>query len=276
MEKEKQFNKIKTLSQTGFFHIFGSSVINKFIGFLSSVILVRILTKVEYGTFTYAWNIYSIVLLFNGMGMDSGVLQLASEHSGDAEYANRIYIYGTKFSLKFNLILVMVLLGIGLFAPLKIEAGSKLICALSVLPVFQLLYGLTLSYLRAQKRNQEYAKIQVVHTALVFIVSVGFVIPFRETGMVIGHYVAYIVAYLIGLLIFHTPLISKNAGELGEDKKLLLKISFISMLNNGLVLRVVIRLLYSKSGVSIYSNMPFIFKSSITAWEEGFLVIFIT
>ena len=91
-------------------------------------------------------NIYSIVLLFNGMGMDSGVLQLASEHSGDAEYANRIYIYGTKFSLKFNLILVMVLLGIGLFAPLKIEAGSKLICALSVLPVFQLLYGLTLSY----------------------------------------------------------------------------------------------------------------------------------
>ena len=200
----------------------------------ANVILVRILTKVEYGTFTYAWNIYSIVLLFNGMGMDSGVLQLASEHSGDAEYANRIYIYGTKFSLKFNLILVMVLLGIGLFAPLKIEAGSKLICALSVLPVFQLLYGLTLSYLRAQKRNQEYAKIQVVHTALVFIVSVGFVIPFRETGMVIGHYVAYIVAYLIGLLIFHTPLISKNAGELGEDKKLLLKISFISMLNNGL------------------------------------------
>ena len=69
--------KLTILIRTGFFHIFGSSVINKIIAFMSSIVLVRILTKQEYGVFTYAWNIYSIVLLFNGMGTDSGVLQLA-------------------------------------------------------------------------------------------------------------------------------------------------------------------------------------------------------
>lgn len=232
---ENAVSKLKTLFMTGFFHIFGSSVINKVIAFLSSVVLVRILTKVEYGAFTYAWNIYSIVLILNGMGIESGILQLASEHSGDVEYTNKVSNFGTKFGLRFNLILVAVLLGIGLFAPLKIEAGRPLLCALCVLPVFQLLYNLTSSYLRTQKRNQEYAKLQVTNTILVFVISAGCAFLFREMGMVVGHYVAYIAAYLVGLLAFHVHLISRRAGELEEnDRKPLLKISFISMLNNGL------------------------------------------
>ncbi len=231
---EKILKRIKILFKTGFFHIFGSSVINKIIAFLSSVVLVRILTKVEYGAFTYAWNIYSIILIFNGMGIESGVLQLASEHSGNEKYANKVSNYGARFGLCFNLILVVVLLGIGLFAPLKIEAGKRILCALCVLPVLQLLYNLTASYLRAQKRNQEFAKLQVTNTILVFIVSASFAFLFREMGLVIGHYVAYLVAFVVGLLLFHVRLIRSDTGELGEDKLPLLKISFISMLNNGL------------------------------------------
>lgn len=226
--------KIKTLFRTGFFHIFGSSVINKIIAFLSSIVLIRILTKVEYGTFTYAWNIYSIVLIFNGMGIESGTLQLASEHSGDTDYANKVSGFGTRFGLRFNSILVIILLGIGLFAPLKIKAGRPLLCALCLLPIFQLLYNLTSSYLRAQKRNKEYAKLQVTNTILVFVVSAGCAFLFREMGMVVGHYIAYIVAYLVGLFVFRVPLLKNNAEGVGDEKKALLKISFISMLNNGL------------------------------------------
>ena len=51
---QKLLPRINTLFKTGFFHIFGSNVINKILAFLSSVILVRILTKTEYGAFTYA------------------------------------------------------------------------------------------------------------------------------------------------------------------------------------------------------------------------------
>lgn len=226
--------KIKMLLKTGFFHIFGSSVINKIISFMSSVVLVRILSKPEYGTFTYAWNIYCIVLLFNGMGIDSAVLQLSSEHSGDVEYANKASNYGTRFGLRFNLILVTVLLVIGLFAPLKISGGAPLLCALCALPIFQLLFNMTSSYLRAQKRNQEFAKLQVANTALVFLASAGAAFLFREMGMVIGHYVAYIVTYLIGLLIFQVHLINRDNPGIGEDRKPLLKIAAITMVNNGL------------------------------------------
>lgn len=231
---EKALAKVKTLFKTGFFHIFGSNVVNKIIAFMSSVVLVRILTKQEYGAFTYAWNIYCIVLIFNGMGIESGVLQLASEHSSDIEYTRRVSDFGTRFGLRFNLILVAVLLGIGLFAPLKIESGGKLLCWLSLLPLFQLLFNMSSTYLRAQKRNQEYAKLQVVNTVLVFVVSAVCAFLLREVGLVIGHYVAYIVAYLVGLLLFHVHLLSKSKADLGEDTKPLLKIAAITMINNGL------------------------------------------
>jgi O-antigen/teichoic acid export membrane protein len=100
------------------------------------------------------------------MGIESGVLQLSSERSGDVDYANRASNFGTRFGLKFNLLLVVVLLGIGMFAPLKIDGGRRILCALSLLPVFQLMFNMTSSYLRSQKRNQEYAKLQVINTVL--------------------------------------------------------------------------------------------------------------
>ena len=228
------FDKAKRLFRTGFFHIFGSSVINKIIGFMSSVVLVRILSKSEYGVFTYAWNIYTIVLITNGMGIESGVLQLSSEHSGDAEYANKVSNFGTRFGLRFNLILFFILLGIGLFAPLKIESGRSLLCALCLLPCVQLLYNMTTCYLRSQKRNKEYARLTIINTALVFLGSAGCAFVMREMGLVVGHYIAYICSYMIGFLVFHIHLINRGNYELGTDKIPLLKISIISMLNNGL------------------------------------------
>lgn len=231
---EKALSKVKTLFKTGFFHIFGSSVINKIIAFMSSVVLVRILSKAEYGTFTYAWNIYSIVLIFNGMGIESGVLQLSSERSGDVGYANRASNFGTRFGLKFNLLLVVVLLGIGMFAPLKIDGGRRILCALSLLPVFQLMFNMTSSYLRSQKRNQEYAKLQVINTVLVFVISAVSAYVFREIGMVLGYYVAYISTVLVGFLAYHVRLIRKDIQGIGEDTKPLLKIAAITMVNNGL------------------------------------------
>lgn len=231
---EKILPKIKTLFKSGFFHIFGSSVINKVIAFLSSVVLVRILTKTEYGVFTYAWNIYSIVLILNGMGIESGVLQISSEHSGDIEYANRASNYGIRFGVKFDLILFAIILGVGLFAPLKIEASREVLCLLCMLPMAQLLFQMTTSFLRAQKRNQEYARLTVINTVMVFAVSAGCAFLFREKGLVAGYYVAYITSFVIGIFSYRIRLFNKSSKLTGDDKTALLKISAITMCNNGL------------------------------------------
>jgi len=225
---------MRKLFSTGFFHVFGSSVINKIIAFLSSVVLVRILTKPEYGTFTYAWNIYSIVFIFSGMGMDSAMLQLASEHGGEPEYTDKVSKYSVRFGLWFNLLLAVVLLGIGLWAPLTISGGRNLIFALCLLPFVQLIVCLMSCYLRVVKRNQDYAKLTVINTIVVFAGSVGGALLFRELGLVIGQYFAAIVTCLFGYYSLHVSLMKRSTTSIGEDRKILLKIGFISMINNGL------------------------------------------
>ena len=231
---EKLLPKIKTLFKTGFFHIFGSSVINKIIAFMSSVVLVRILTKAEYGVFTYAWNIYSIILIFNGMGIESGVLQVSSEHSGDTEFGDRASNYGIRFGIKFDLFLGVIILLIGLFAPLKIEASREILCMLCILPISQILFQMTTTYLRAQKRNQEFARLTVLNTALIFVVSAGCAFIFREKGLVFGYYAAYLSSFVVGLLIYHIRIFNNSMPLDGEERKGLLKIAVISMTNSGL------------------------------------------
>ena len=225
---------IKKLFSTGFFHIFGGNVINKVITFISGIVLVHILTKPEYGIFTYAWNIYGIVFLFSGMGLDSSMLQLSSEHGGDVDYTQRICSYSVKFGLLFNSLLSLALLVIGLFVPLKIESGRALIIALCLLPLIQFLYSMLSVYLRSQKRNKEFAKLNVINTSICFIVSVGAALLFRAMGLVFGHYAAAIVSVAIGILCFKVRLYSKNSSGIGDDKKALLQIGLIQMVNNGL------------------------------------------
>lgn len=226
--------KVKKLLKNGFLHVFGSSVLNKIISFLSSVVLVRILTKSEYGVFTYAWNIYSIVLLFNGMGMESAILQLCSERSGDESYAQRVCNYGTRFGVLFNVLLTVVMLGIALFAPLTIEKSRSLLALLCLLPMIQLLFNLSTSYLRSQKRNQDFSVLSTVNTALVFFVSVGAALAFREKGMVFGYYIAYACSALIGAFKMRIRLFGRTESLEHQDKKALLSIGAVSMCNNGL------------------------------------------
>lgn len=232
---EKVLPKIKILFKTGFFHIFGSGVVNKVVVFLSSAALVRILSKVEYGVFTYAWNIYSMILILNGMGIESGVLQISSEHSGDIEYANRASNYGVRFGIKFDILIFALILCVGLFAPLKISGAREVLCLLCLLPMAQLLFQMTTAYLRAQRRNQEYARLTVLNTIMVFGVSAGCAFLFREKGLVVGYYFAYITSFVFGLLCCHVRLFNNCSARLeDEDRKALLKIAAITMCNNGL------------------------------------------
>ncbi|MCR5340562.1 MAG: oligosaccharide flippase family protein [Saccharofermentans sp.] len=228
------FQGIKKLFKTGFFHIFGANVINKALAFLSNIILLHIISKAEYGIFTYAWNIYSIVILFNGLGIATGILQLSSEHSGDYEYSNRISNYGVRFGIKIDAILVSVLLGIGLFAPLKIESSRPLFLILCMLPIIQLLYDLTIIILRSQKRNSEFAKLQLLNTGVLYVVAIVCSFFFRELGLVIGHYVSCAVSTLVGMFLFRVKLVSEKNEPIGDDKSPLIKISTISMFNSGL------------------------------------------
>ena len=62
-KKIKQLkNLIRKLKTTGFGHLFGSSVINKILTFMSSIILVRLIPKSDYGIYSNADNILGMFI----------------------------------------------------------------------------------------------------------------------------------------------------------------------------------------------------------------------
>ena len=68
-------NKFRALAQRGLFHILTANAVNKIIGFLSNILVVRLLTTTEYGIFSVANNVYSIAMIFIGFGSLEGILQ---------------------------------------------------------------------------------------------------------------------------------------------------------------------------------------------------------
>lgn len=226
--------KIKKLFSSGFFHIIGSSAANKIISFLSSFVLVRILTKSEYGTYTYAWNIYSLLVLMSGMGIDSAVLQMMSERSGDEQYGKRISAFGMRFGLAVNFFLSLLILFIGLFADLKIAAARGLLIMLCALPLLQVIINIASANLRATRKNKEYAGLMLINSILILVFSVMGSIIFRETGMVLAQYCACLISVLLCLFFYKAVWLRADRTLDREERTPLLKIAFISMLNNSL------------------------------------------
>lgn len=222
------------LLKTGFFSIFGGEVINKIIAFMSSLVLVRLLTKAEYGNFSYAWNIYNFIILLNGLGIASGTLQLCSEYSHDAIMQAKVCRYGTKTALTWNVVLSVALLVIGLFVPLAIPNAKYLLVLLCLLPSVQFLYQQSTDFLRAQKRNNEFARTNILNTAILFVLSVVGSLIFREKGLVFAYYSAYLISLFVldrfsKLRVWGA--VKEFPRKLSQD---LMKISVISMCNNGL------------------------------------------
>lgn len=115
---------IKKIKDKGFFHIFFANVINKFVSFFTVFALVRILSKQTYGEWSYALNIISIILLFQGMGSVPALLQYCSS----AQSTSQIHSY-FKFGIRVGLVSNIVLAGRQV-SPALLWAGS---CAASFL-----------------------------------------------------------------------------------------------------------------------------------------------
>lgn len=228
-------NKMHSLKRTGFFHVFGSSVINKVIAFLSSAILVRVLTKDEYGVFTYAWNIFSFILLLNGFGVNFGILQICSEYSEDNNLNYRILKWAERYGIMIDIIIAIIILFIAFIIPLPIENSNNMLALLCIMPIFILLFETQSSYMRANKCTIEFSTISMLNTFLIFVFSVFGAYIFRERGLIFGRYLAYFITIIFGIKLTHKNISSKVDFNMDlKIKKELKKISFISMINSGL------------------------------------------
>lgn len=220
------------LANTGFFHVFGSSVVNKIISFASGIILVHILTKADYGVYTYANTILGFCMMLNGFGMSSAVLQVCSEKT-DNKTRLCVYEYGLGFGAKINAALGGLIILVALFVPLKIEGANVYLALMCLMPLLTFIPDLQKTYLRAELRNADYAYANTFATAATFVLSVALAFAMQAKGLIFAQYIAFVITAIILRKKFCVPLAADSKIS-EEDKRSLISIGGISMVNNGL------------------------------------------
>lgn len=226
---------IRKLLNTGFFHIFTSGVVNKIISFMSSIVLVRILSVNEYGIYTYAWNIYTMMSIVTGFGLDAACLQLASERNQDKEYVNGVFRFGTRVGSGLNLLLSIIILFVALYGDFKLEGADEIMKISCCLPIFTWIYQQINTYLRTQKDNRHYAYSTNINTVLLFLCSVFGAIWLREKGLILGTYIATIISIVVGLFWISFSSIKKYTKKISvEEKKLLFQIAVTTLFATGI------------------------------------------
>ena len=195
--------------------------------------IVRLVSKADYGVYTYAYNIYHFVLLLNGFGIASAVLQMGSE-TDDLKEKERYYKFGLWFGTLADLFLAFVMVLIGLFIPLPIEGSGILLAWMFGLPLLTLIPELQYMYLRINARNKEYSSITILNTFAVFVLSCILAYLLKTPGLIIAGYLSHIITIVVARYRYKIPVAIHKIKLLGEELKTVVSIALISMLNNGL------------------------------------------
>ena len=197
----------------GLLQMLSANVLNKAVMMLSNMVITRLMTKAEYGLWSYVLNIYSYLSLISGLGLLSGAFQFGTENRGEeAEY--RYFKYCLKAGLVIDTFLVVVFSALTIWMDFTIDgAGNYIRLYLPVL-LLEYLLNLLLSVLRCENRIQEYAKvlnINTVFTALFTCIGAAGGVG----GILVGKYTAFI-ASVLHIVTKIKPEISRivKAGEL--------------------------------------------------------------
>lgn len=227
-------NKFKQLKSKGFFHIFFSTIINKILGFANGFILVRILTKSEFGMYSYVNNIVLITMIFNGMGITNGVMQFGSETTEENK-KNGLFNYALRYGFKSNIIILILMIIIAVSGKLKFEEAKLLLLINIGVPIVFLLLSIIPIYFRVNLENIKFSRFTNISSFFKVLFLLLGAYLFRVKGIFIFNYIGALIAIFIGYHMIgnkKTRKIFKNNDISERDKKELTKFSMISTFNN--------------------------------------------
>lgn len=227
---EKIHNILKKFKRTGFVHLFGSSVINNILAFVSSFILVRLIPKADYGVYANADNILGLFCIFEGFGMASTWLQYGCTRKGEEK--ENTWSFCFYFSVFFQLFLCAAIAVTGRFANFGIEGTGKILLAMSLLPLFRFISEMQRTYLRTEMMNKQYAYVNNFSTVITVALSIGLSIFFLVNGLIIANYISSIATIIFMIVLYKIKLPKINNNLEKSDKKELLKFSLVCTINN--------------------------------------------
>lgn len=214
-------SKLKRMYDTGALHITIGTFLTKFVAFFGSIVVVRLLSKEDYGVMSYAENIYSYVLVFAALGMSNAVLRYLIIADNPAE-KRQYFNYIINRSIIINIILSALLIAISQVMPIpdKFAAARHLIPILAILLPFQDLLNDGLFSIRAFFRNKLYAYLAFISSSVLIAGRVAGAIVAGVEGVLWSRVLINMVfAVSIILYVKSTLLSQEKTIRLSEDKR---------------------------------------------------------
>lgn len=191
-------NTIKFAIKHGFLHIFSANVINKVVQFGITILFVRILSKTDYGSFVYAQNILNLILLLQGLGVVSGILQYCSEENDEVKKLSYLK-FGLKMGMIVNVIISLLILFYTTFFQLPIKGSTEILMMLSVFPVISIIFEIIQVFFRATLKNKEFSILTMVNSILYFVGNMVLGILMQIKGIIISRYISFIISVILGI-----------------------------------------------------------------------------
>ncbi len=187
---DKVRGKIALLAKRGFFHIFVAGAISKLIAFFSNIAIVWFLTKDDYGVFSYANNVYTIIALFTGFGLLTGLFQFCLEKR-PSEEVRAISWYVLSRGMAIDVCLSAAIMTSMLFVSLPIESAGKYLGILGPMLVLDYAYQYCAVVLRVRLENALYSALQVTYSLSYLILACSGAAMGGIGGTIVGRYLAY-------------------------------------------------------------------------------------
>jgi O-antigen/teichoic acid export membrane protein len=212
---------VKKLHKKGFVDIVFSTGFNKLLTLITTSVIVRILTKDDYGNYSYALNIVSIISIFSSIGLDSVMLQFASEQPiENREERNGIYKFCLLVGASINILFSVGTLIYAYVGPLKLESARSAFVGLSCVYIFQFFYKIVTVYHRVQLNNKKYAHTTNIHSIAFFALSIGGAFLLESAGVVLGRYIAFLIAGIFGVVISRKDIFEVFKYRMPDRKKM--------------------------------------------------------
>lgn len=233
----KQINLIKLVFKKGAFHIIIASFVNKFVAFFGSIFIVRLLSKDDYGIYTYAFNLFNYAYLVAGIGLSYAVLRYALLYDNTEKKLGCVnFALRTGSVANIAIIIAIMLFTIICSFPLGYEKAKTLLFIMSIALPFKYIFDLMLCTDRALMNVKRYSFYSLFSSSVI-IVSRVVVAYFADIYMITIIYVCCEVIMSLLCYITEKKYIFSGVNEeriSSCEKKSMIIYSIQYMITNGI------------------------------------------
>lgn len=190
-------NRIVGLTKGGFFYVLVGNTLTKMLTFISSIVIVRLVSKEEFAYLSYSDNLYLYVIAISGLGMSSAILKYCGpQHKKEKDKA--YFNFAIKGGFFVELILSLLIVIYVWIANIPFPEAKGLVGIMILYPAMNYVVATFQSYARAWFDNKVYALIGFLQSAIALAAGIIFVKSIGIYGMAFARYISMGVCCIAG------------------------------------------------------------------------------